>query len=71
VFGAMRDKDLAGVIAPVLPLVVAWHVTALPTARAASADELARWCALARRRPRPKPFQPGMRCARPSPPRTH
>jgi dihydrofolate synthase/folylpolyglutamate synthase len=41
VFGAMRDKDLAGVIAPVLPLVDAWHVTALPTARAASADELA------------------------------
>ena len=41
VFGAMRDKDLAGVIAPVLPLIDAWHVTALPTARAASADELA------------------------------
>ena len=41
VFGAMRDKDLAGVIAPVLPLVDAWHVTALPTARAASAEELA------------------------------
>jgi dihydrofolate synthase/folylpolyglutamate synthase len=41
VFGAMRDKDLAGVIAPVLPLVDAWHVAALPTARAASTDQLA------------------------------
>jgi dihydrofolate synthase/folylpolyglutamate synthase len=41
VFGAMRDKDLAGVIAPVLPLVDAWYVAALPTDRAASTDQLA------------------------------
>jgi dihydrofolate synthase/folylpolyglutamate synthase len=40
VFGAMRDKDLAGVIAPLVPLVDVWHVTDLPTARAARASEL-------------------------------
>jgi dihydrofolate synthase/folylpolyglutamate synthase len=40
VFGAMRDKDLAGVLAPVRPLVDAWHVTDLPTPRAATAQEL-------------------------------
>jgi dihydrofolate synthase/folylpolyglutamate synthase len=40
VFGAMRDKDLAGVIAPMLPLVDAWHFTELPTPRAAKAAEL-------------------------------
>jgi dihydrofolate synthase/folylpolyglutamate synthase len=42
VFGAMRDKDLAGLLARVAPLVDAWHVTDLPTPRAASAAELAR-----------------------------
>jgi dihydrofolate synthase/folylpolyglutamate synthase len=41
VFGAMRDKDLAGVLAPVRPLVDAWHLTDLPTPRAATAQELA------------------------------
>ena len=42
VFGAMRDKDLAGLLARVAPLVDRWHVTDLPTPRAASAAELAR-----------------------------
>jgi len=40
VFGAMRDKDLAGVLKPIAPLVDAWYLTDLPIARAASADEL-------------------------------
>ena len=41
VFGAMRDKDLAQVVRPLLPLVTHWHVCGLPTPRAATADELA------------------------------
>jgi dihydrofolate synthase/folylpolyglutamate synthase len=41
VWGAMADKDLAGLAAPLLPLVDAWHVCDLPTARGASATELA------------------------------
>lgn len=41
VFGAMRDKDIAGLLAPLRPLVDVWHCCALPSARAASADELA------------------------------
>ncbi len=41
VIGAMRDKDLAGVIAPLAPLVDAWYCTDLPLARAATAAELA------------------------------
>ena len=41
VFGAMRDKDLAGIVARIAPLVDAWYLTDLPTPRAASADELA------------------------------
>jgi dihydrofolate synthase/folylpolyglutamate synthase len=40
VFGAMRDKDLAGVLKPVAPLVDAWYLTDLPIARAATAEEL-------------------------------
>ncbi len=40
VFGAMRDKDLAGVLAPIAPLVDAWYLTDLPIARAATAAEL-------------------------------
>jgi dihydrofolate synthase/folylpolyglutamate synthase len=40
VFGAMRDKDLAGVLKPVAPLVDAWHLTDLPIARAATAEAL-------------------------------
>ena len=41
VFGAMRDKDIGGVLARIAPLVDAWHLCALPSPRAASADELA------------------------------
>ncbi len=41
VFGAMRDKDLAALLAHVAPLVDHWHLTDLPAARAASACELA------------------------------
>ena len=41
VFGAMRDKDLAGLVARLAPLVDAWYCTDLPLPRAASATELA------------------------------
>jgi dihydrofolate synthase / folylpolyglutamate synthase len=41
VFGAMRDKDLAGMLPRLRPLVDAWYCTSLPPARAASAAELA------------------------------
>ena len=41
VFGAMRDKDIAGLLARIRPIIDAWHVTDLPTARAATAAELA------------------------------
>ncbi len=41
VFGAMRDKDIVAVSKCIEPLIDAWHVTALPIARAATADELA------------------------------
>ena len=41
VFGAMRDKDIAGLVGPLLPLVDSWHCCSLPLARAAPADELA------------------------------
>ena len=44
VFGAMRDKDIAAMLARIAPLVDEWHVTDLPTPRAASADELAAAC---------------------------
>jgi dihydrofolate synthase/folylpolyglutamate synthase len=40
VFGAMQDKDLAGVLQHILPLVDAWHFTDLPTPRAAHAADL-------------------------------
>jgi dihydrofolate synthase / folylpolyglutamate synthase len=44
VFGAMADKDLAPMFAKVAPLVDRWYFCDLPTARAASAQELlARW----------------------------
>ncbi len=65
VFGAMRDKDLAGVIAPVLPLVDAWHVTALPTAaRGLGRGARCAGARRARRRHRAKPFHAGGRPAR-------
>jgi len=41
VFGAMHDKDIAGMLQRMLPLVDVWHFTDLPIARAASAQELA------------------------------
>jgi dihydrofolate synthase/folylpolyglutamate synthase len=51
VFGAMGDKDAAGILARIGPLVDAWYFTDLPTPRAASGDDLlARWQALPGRR---------------------
>ena len=41
VFGAMRDKDIPGLLARLVPLVDVWHCCDLPTSRAASAGELA------------------------------
>ncbi len=41
VFGAMRDKDAAQMLLRLRPLVDVWHFTDLPTARAATAEELA------------------------------
>jgi dihydrofolate synthase/folylpolyglutamate synthase len=41
VFGAMRDKDIAGLLGHIVPLVDAWYLTELPIARAAGPDELA------------------------------
>ena len=41
VFGAMRDKDLSGLLAHLVPLVDHWHLCKLPPARAASTAELA------------------------------
>lgn len=37
----MRDKDIPGLLAVLVPLVEVWHCCALPTPRAAAADELA------------------------------
>ena len=48
VFGAMRDKDIDGVLRRMLPLVDAWHLCALPSPRAASAEELAAHLSAAR-----------------------
>jgi dihydrofolate synthase/folylpolyglutamate synthase len=41
VFGAMRDKAIDTFLPRIAPLVDGWLCTSLPTARAASADELA------------------------------
>jgi len=41
VFGVMRDKDLAGVVGRIAPLIDRWFVTDLPLPRAATAEELA------------------------------
>ena len=41
VFGLMADKDVAGVVEPLLPLVHTWHCTDLPIARGARAQALA------------------------------
>ncbi|WP_425258061.1 bifunctional tetrahydrofolate synthase/dihydrofolate synthase [Rubrivivax sp. RP6-9] len=40
VLGMMRDKDIAGALARIRPLVDHWHVCDLPSARAAKAEEL-------------------------------
>jgi dihydrofolate synthase / folylpolyglutamate synthase len=41
VFGSMRDKDVAGVMARMAPLIDHWYLTDLPLARAATAEQLA------------------------------
>jgi dihydrofolate synthase / folylpolyglutamate synthase len=41
VFGAMRDKDIPGLLGRIAPLVDVWHCCALPTERAARPEELA------------------------------
>jgi dihydrofolate synthase/folylpolyglutamate synthase len=41
VLGMMRDKDIAGALQRMRPLVDVWHLCELPTARAASTAELA------------------------------
>ncbi|MBV9889479.1 MAG: bifunctional tetrahydrofolate synthase/dihydrofolate synthase [Rhizobacter sp.] len=41
VLGIMRDKDVAAIVAKMAPLIDAWHLTDLPTPRAASATDLA------------------------------
>lgn len=40
VLGAMADKDLAGLVGPLLPLVDVWYLCDLPTPRAATAEAL-------------------------------
>jgi dihydrofolate synthase/folylpolyglutamate synthase len=40
VLGAMADKDIAGLVGPLLPLVDAWYLCDLPTSRAATAQAL-------------------------------
>lgn len=40
IFGVMADKDIKGVIKPMLDIVDFWHCVDLPTDRACSADEL-------------------------------
>ena len=41
VWGAMADKDAAGMVAKLLPVIDGWYCTDLPTPRAASAAHLA------------------------------
>ena len=49
VFGVMRDKDMAAILLRLAPLVDAWHFTDLPTARAATGEEIAAcWRAVAK-----------------------
>jgi dihydrofolate synthase/folylpolyglutamate synthase len=42
IFGAMSDKDIDGVLKPMIDLVDYWYCTDLPTPRAASAKDLAK-----------------------------
>ncbi|MEY3847512.1 MAG: hypothetical protein RL615_502, partial [Pseudomonadota bacterium] len=41
VFGAMADKDIDGVLKPMMDKIDFWYFCDLPTARAASAESLA------------------------------
>jgi len=41
VVGAMRDKDIAGFLPHLVPLIDTWHCCALPSSRAASPEALA------------------------------
>lgn len=41
IFGAMHDKDIAGIVAPMIGRVDRWFMTGLPLARAATAGQLA------------------------------
>lgn len=43
VFGLLADKELAGVVDPLLPLVADWAVAPLPTPRSNSAETLANY----------------------------
>ena len=43
----MRDKNIAEMVARIAPLIDEWHVTDLPTPRAATAADLAAVCAVA------------------------
>lgn len=43
IFGCMADKDIAGLVQPLLDRIDHWHLTSLPTARAASAAQLAQY----------------------------
>jgi dihydrofolate synthase / folylpolyglutamate synthase len=49
VFGAMADKDIAGALARIAPLVDAWYTCALPSPRAAAASALGQAAAEAAR----------------------
>ncbi|WP_082722065.1 MULTISPECIES: bifunctional tetrahydrofolate synthase/dihydrofolate synthase [unclassified Burkholderia] len=42
VFGAMQDKDVAGIIRPLIAEIDHWYVTDLPIPRAATAEQLER-----------------------------
>lgn len=41
VFGCMKDKDMAGIVESLKSRIDHWHLTDLPSARAASAEQLA------------------------------
>ena len=41
IFGAMHDKDIAGIVATMIVRVDRWFMTGLPLARAATAEQLA------------------------------
>ena len=43
VFGCMQDKDIAGIVQPMQPLVHAWHLTELSDPRAATLAELGKY----------------------------